>query len=65
MFYFIQKDQKKGAKKGGKDVPVASSPLQQEKIDLEKGIQFSKNAIVKYGEKKNKIGDLKNKLECN
>ena len=59
----MQKDEKKGAKKGGKDAPVASSPLEQEKIDLEKGIEFSKVAIVKYGEKKNKLGDLKNKLE--
>jgi hypothetical protein len=60
----MQKDEKKAAKKGGKDAQVASSPLEQEKIDLEKGIEFSKNAIVKYGEKKIKIGDLKIKLEC-
>lgn len=65
MLKLIQKDEKKAAKKGGKDAPVASSPLEQEKIDLEKGIEFSKTAIVKYGEKKNKITDLKNKLECN
>ena len=35
---FIQKDDKKGAKKGGKDAPVASSPLEQEKFDLEKSV---------------------------
>jgi len=42
---------------------VASSPLEQEKIDLEKGIEFSRAAILKYGEKKNKLAELKNKLE--
>lgn len=34
---------------------MASSPLEQEKIDLEKGIDFSKAAIIKYGEKKTKL----------
>jgi hypothetical protein len=61
----IKKDDKKAAKKGGKDAPVASSPLEQEKIDLEKGIDFSKAAIIKYGEKKTKLTELKNKLEGN
>jgi hypothetical protein len=61
----IKKDDKKAAKKGGKDAPVASSPLEQEKIDLEKGIEFSKAAIIKYGEKKTKLTELKNKLEGN
>lgn len=42
---------------------MASSPLEQEKIDLEKGIEFSKAAIIKYGEKKTKLAELKNKLE--
>ena len=42
---------------------VASSPLEQEKMDLEKAIEFSKTAIQKYAEKKTKLGDLKNKLE--
>jgi hypothetical protein len=32
-------------------------------MDLEKAIEFSKTAITKYAEKKNKIVDLKTKLE--
>ena len=50
----MQKDDKKGAKKGGKDAQPAS-PLEQEKLELEKAIEFSKTAIVKYGEKKTKL----------
>ena len=57
----MQKDDKNAAKKGGKDAPPAS-PLEQERIDLEKAIEFSKTAIVKYGEKRSKLSDLKNKL---
>lgn len=34
-------------------------------MDLEKGIEFSKAAIIKYGEKKTKLVELKNKLEGN
>lgn len=33
-------------------------------MDLEKALEFSKNAITKYGEKKAKIVGLKSKLEC-
>ena len=61
FFYcFMHKDDKKGAKKGGKDAPPAS-PLEQEKLDLEKAIEFSKNAITKYTEKRVKIEVLKAK----
>ena len=56
----IQKDDKK--KKGGKDAPVASSPLEQEKMDIEKEIEFSKTASDKYPEKQTKLEELKQKL---
>lgn len=52
-----QKDDKKAAKKGGKE-PVAGSPLEQEKMDLQKEVEESKTAIAKYNEKLPKIVEL-------
>ena len=58
----MQKDDKKAAKKGGKEAPVASSPLEQQKIDLEKAIEDGSNGKVKYGDKITKMEELKAKL---
>ena len=43
---------------------MASSPLEQEKMDLEKTIEFSKAAGTKYNEKLLKITELKEKIKC-
>jgi len=55
------KDQPKPGKKGGKGEPVASNPLEQEKIDIQKEMDKCKAVIDKYTLKLDKLKDMQNK----